>query len=169
MFYEHNQVANLFLQIFIVFPPLIVTISLATKFKLISSVSKAEKNEEIIKLWNRLGKFRLAVIAVYVIVLFCLISSVNVVYNDKIVTKSVFNLKGTEYSYEQVEEIKCGFGDSSFSVLNYKEKGSFYYQIKLNGKFITFYQPTVNADNEVLANAIEQSFLESTIVKSCCK
>lgn len=149
LFYEHTPVATLFLEILTIFPPLILTVFLATKFKLISSMKKAEKNEEIIYLWNRLGVFKYVVIAIYFVILFCVISSVNVVFEDKIVTKSVFNLKGAEYRYEQVEEINCGFGNSNFTFLHYNEKGSFYYQVKLNGKTLTFSQPTVNQNNEL--------------------
>ena len=157
LFYEYTPIATFSLEILTIFPPLIITIFVATKFKLISSMKKAEKNEEIIYFWNRLGNFRYLVIAIYFIVLFCMISSVNVVFEDKIVTKSVFNLKGTEYRYEQVEEINCGFGNSNFTFLHYNEKGSFYYQVKLNGKTLTFSKQTVNSNNKLLN---ENSYLE---------
>lgn len=156
-FYEYDQVAYQFLGLLVIFPPLIVTIFLATKLKLVSSMRKAEKNEEIIYFWNRLGAWKFLVGFIYFVILFITISSVNVVYSDKIVTKSFLNLKGTEYHFSEVEEINCGFGKSNFSFLDYKQKGSFYYQVKLDGKTITFCQPTPNTEDNLFG---EDTYLE---------
>ena len=151
-FYEYDQFAYQMLAVLVLFPPLIIAVSIATKFRLISSVRKLEKNEELIYFWNRLGKWKILVCIVYFIIFLSTICSVNVVYSDKIVTKSLFNIKGTEYLYDDVEVINCGFGNSNFSFYEYKQKGNFYYQVVIDGKTITFSQPTPNTENNLFGD-----------------
>ena len=55
---------------------------------------------------------------------------------------------GVEYEYTDVDSIKTGFGDKNLSFAEYKRKGSFYYQIEINGQTITFHAPSPNGDIE---------------------
>ena len=64
---------------------------------------------------------------------------------------------GTTYEYSQIEEINTGFGNENFAIAEYKKKGNFFYQIKLDGKTITFHCPSVN---EEIERYQEDSYLE---------
>ena len=64
---------------------------------------------------------------------------------------------GTEYRYSEVEHIETGFGSRALAFCEYKEKGSFYYIITLDGKENVFHAPTVNGDIERYQ---EDSYLE---------
>ncbi|MBQ4282933.1 MAG: hypothetical protein IJB96_03285 [Lachnospira sp.] len=76
---------------------------------------------------------------------------------DSIVYYSPLHPLGITYKYIDIEEIKTGFGDKIFSLMEYERKGSFYYQIKVDGKTITIHVPSPNDD---VQRYMEDSYLE---------
>ena len=64
---------------------------------------------------------------------------------------------GVEYKYSDADSIRTGFGDKNISLAEYKRKGSFYYQIEINGQTVTFHAPTVN---EQIERYEEHTYLE---------
>ena len=89
-------------------------------------------------IWNRLGKWKWAVIVGVVLALYCCATSFTVVTENAIICHSPIHPMGVEYSYSEVEQITTGVGQEVFTFEAHNRKGEFYYQIKLGGKTITF-------------------------------
>lgn len=56
-----------------------------------------------------------------------------------------------------MKSIKTGFGNKNMSIAEYKKKGSFFYQVEINGKTITFHAPSTN---EQIKRYEEHTYLE---------
>lgn len=110
------------------------------------SVEEMEDVNDILFIWNLLKKWRPIVILAWLIALYCCVTSFTAVTADKIICYSPLHPTGVQYEYSDVESIKTGFGNKNFSIADYKKKGSFFYQIEVNGKTITFHVPCVNED-----------------------
>lgn len=110
------------------------------------SVEEMEDVNDILLIWNLLKKWRPLVIIVWLIALYCCITNFTAVTADKIICYSPLHPVGVAYEYTDVESIKTGFGSKYFSIADYKKKGSFYYQIEISGKTITFHTPGANED-----------------------
>ena len=86
----------------------------------------------------------------------CLMNTVYVT-EDSIIVYSPFNIKGTVYSYEDVEKVETGFGDGGIAVFDYQKKGSFYYKVKVDGKTLLF---TGGQTSEDIKRYADDTYLE---------
>ncbi|MBO5851140.1 MAG: hypothetical protein J6R29_02270 [Clostridia bacterium] len=156
LFYEHSEIAYFLIVVVAIIPPVVLINFVLLKLKLLTR-RKLEQNNELVYLWNRLGKFKILLILAYIILLYCAITSVNVVYEDKIVLKTFYNPVGKTYSYLDVTEIETGFGTSNFSCSQKNEKGTFYYTIKFGNKKVDF---TSTTPNSAIERYQTESYLE---------
>lgn len=85
------------------------------------------------------------------------VCDVTYVTEDKIKDFSIFNLFGTEYSYEDVESIEANFGTKTFTILEHKKKGQFSYTVHIEDKEYIF---SVSSINEEIGRYVEHSYLE---------
>ncbi|MBQ4529314.1 MAG: MerR family transcriptional regulator [Lachnospiraceae bacterium] len=156
LFYEHQPIASIVMIWLIMIPVILVCLLLCGKiFK--RTREDLEGINDIVCIWNHLGKWRLAVIFLWLVGLYCCVTSVTFVTEDSIIYRSPMNPAGTTYGYSDVEKITTGFGDKTFAIAEYKKKGNFFYQIVLDGKKITFHVPSVN---EEIERYQEDSYLE---------
>lgn len=102
-------------------------------------------------------KYKAFVIVVLLAGIIISICDVTFVTKDRIKDFSIFNLSGTEYSYEDVESIKANFGTKTFAILEHKKKGQFSYTVNIGDKEYIFSVPTVNEEIDRYA---EHSYLE---------
>ena len=147
LFYEHAQVTGEILLALFFLPAIFLSVFVMQKLKL-ASKRQLEKNEEAIWLWNRLGLFKIPVIVIWVVAVYFCFTNINIVTENEIIVKTAFNPTGTAYEYSQVDEIETGFGASFIACAEYKQEGSFYYKIVIDGKEVVFHQPSVNEDIE---------------------
>lgn len=155
LFYEHNAVASVVLIWVVLIPVILVCVLLVAKFRR-KAMEQMEDMNDILYIWNHLGKLRPAAILLWVIVLYCCITSVTYVRENDIVYHSPIHPMGIVYDYSQIEKINTGFGNKNFAIVEYKKKGNFYYRITVDGKKITFHGPYVNEEIE----RYEDSYLE---------
>ena len=151
MFYELDGVAGIAL-IWLIAVPVILLISWILLKISKRTVKEMEDVNDILYFWNRLGKWRSIAVVVWVIALYCCITSVTFVTKNSIVYYSPLHPTGVEYDYSDVDEIVTGFGDKVLTLKEYKKKGNFYYQIKVGGRKIVFHTPSINDDIERYAN-----------------
>lgn len=155
LFYEMNAIATIGVIWLVVPPVVLVCCLLATKiFKM--NLKDIGNLNDIVYVWNRIGKWRFIAITIWIISLYCCVVSVTYVTEDTLVYHSPLHPSGITYEYSDIEEITTGFGDKIFSIFEYEKKGNFFYQIRLDGKTITFSVPSVNEDIE----RYEDSYLE---------
>jgi hypothetical protein len=130
---------------FIIVPILLVILLIHSK--LVKKTQKEMDNtSDLLFLWNAVRRFRLVIIVVWLVGIYCCISNVNFVTEDSIICHTPFQPMGVEYKYTDVEKITTGFGKSDFAFVEYKKKGNFYYQLELDGRTLMFHQPSVNSD-----------------------
>ncbi len=86
----------------------------------------------------------------------CLMNTVFVT-EDSIIVHSPFNVKGTTYSYYDVEKVETGFGDGGFALFDYQKKGTFYYKVKIDGKTLLF---TGGQTSEDIQRYTDDTYLE---------
>lgn len=156
LFYEHHPIVGKFL-VWLVMIPVILLILLITAMLTKKSRKEMEQRSDLLFLWNVLGKFKWVAILVWLIAVYGCITSVTFVTKDTVVYHSPMKPLGIVYNYSDIEKINTGFGDSSFAFLEYKKKGSFYYQLEVDGKTIVFHQPTTN---EEIERYTEDTYLE---------
>lgn len=156
LFTEHGQVTGIILIWLIMIPVILICTLVITKIKKIS-VEEFEKDNDILYIWNHMGKWKFTVIAVWILAMYCCMTNFTVVTEDKIICHSPLDPAGIEYKYSDVESINTGFGDKYLSIAEYKRKGNFFYQIQLDGKIITFHVPDVNYD---IDRYVEHTYLE---------
>lgn len=150
LFFEPNPVAGMGLVWLVV---ILVSIFSAMAIEKILKPSE----QSVLNMWKCFGIWRLIVIVVWLMAAYCCVTSFNVVTSDKIICHSPLKPKGIAYSYSDVKSIKTGFGNRNFSLLNYKKKGSFYYQIEVGEKIVTFQGGSVN---EEIKRYEEHTYLE---------
>lgn len=156
LFFEHQPVASVVMIWLIMIPVMLACLLILTKlFK--KNTEQLQNMNDIVFIWNHLGKWRAVAILLWVIGLYCCITSVNFVTEDTIICHSPFQPAGIIYQYSDIEQITTGFGNKSFAIAEYKKKGNFYYRITLDGKKITFHVPSVN---ENIERYQEESYLE---------
>lgn len=156
LFFEYQPVASVVMIWLIMIPTILACLLILTKlFK--KNTEQLENMNDIVFIWNHLGKGRAVAIIIWVIGLYCCITSVNFVTEDTIICHSPIHPAGIIYQYSDIEQITTGFGNKSFAIAEYKKKGNFYYQITLDGKKITFHVPSVN---ENIGHYQEDSYLE---------
>ena len=153
LFYEHSQLVSSIFPVIIVVPILIIFELIIEKI----APNKFLAKNETIELWKRIGKWKIAIIVAWIVALYCCFTSYTCVTATEIITHSPINPLGTHYNYSDVQSIKTGFGSKSFAILDYKEKGNFFYEITLDNREIVFYVPSPNGDIE---RYYEHSYLE---------
>lgn len=156
LFYEHGQFSGAIMIIWLMLPVILLSSFLIAKLK-IATLKHIEEVEELVFFWNRLGKFRIAAVVVWVIGLYCCFANVTYVTDSEIIRHTPLNPAGTHYEYSDVEKIETGFGNKKIAFLEYKKRGSFYYKITLDSKDIIFHTPSVNGEIERYE---EDSYLE---------
>ena len=139
LFFEPGPVAGVVIIWLIVMLVALVSVSIVSKFS-------KQSEHDILFLWNALGKGRSIAVVVWLLAMYCCVTSFNVVTSDKIICHSPFNPGGIEYAYSDIKSIKTGFGNRNFALVEYKKKGNFYYQIEVGGKIVTFQGGSVNED-----------------------
>ncbi|MDE6292908.1 MAG: hypothetical protein K2L98_04425, partial [Bacilli bacterium] len=115
------------------------------KFK----INKSEDIEIYVELWE---KCKYILIVLFIVILYCFITSVTFVTKDKIIIHDPLHPIGITYNYSDVTKIETGFGRKNFSFIDYKRKGQFYYRIYIGDKEITFSVPSTNAKIERYEN-----------------
>lgn len=156
LFYEYHPVAEVVMIWLIMIPVILICLLLTAKITG-KDKKQMEKMNDIIYIWNHLGKCRGFVIALWMVGIYCCVTNVNFVTEDSIICCTPTNPKGVVYEYSEIESISTGFGDKNFAIAEYKRKGNFFYQITLDGRIITFHVPNVNEDIERYQ---EDSYLE---------
>ena len=143
LFYELHPVTMKIL-IGLVLVPILLAI-LLLQSKMVGKTKKEMDNtSDLLFIWNALKPFRPVVIAIWFVAIYCCITSVNVVTEDKIICHTPFEPMGVEYRYEDVEKITSGFGKDDFAFVEYKKKGNFFYQLEMDGRTVWFHQPSTN-------------------------
>jgi len=156
MFYEFHAIAGIALIWLTMVPIILLIMWLLLKLGM-RTVKEMEEMNDILYFWNRLGKWRSVAVIAWVIAMYCCITSVTFVTKNSIVYYSPLHPMGVEYDYSDVDEVVTGFGDKVLTLKEYKKKGNFFYQIKVDGKKIVFHVPSVNGDIERYVN---DSYLE---------
>lgn len=156
LFYEYGPIAGFVMILLVVIPVILLCLLLVAKIQR-KSLEEMEKMNDILYIWNHLGKWRPAIMVLWIVALYICLTSVTYVTQDEIIHYSPVHPLGTTYEYSQIEEINTGFGNENFAIAEYKKKGNFFYQIKLDGKTITFHCPSVN---EEIERYQEDSYLE---------
>ncbi len=156
LFFEHGPITGMALVLLVILPIILFCVSMVAKLRK-KPVEEMEDVNDLLFIWNHLGKGRAAVIVAWLLALYCCAFNLTAVTQDKIIRYSPWQPMGVEYNYSDVDSIKTGFGDKNFSLVEYKRKGSFYYQIEINGQTVTFHTPTVN---EKIERYEEHTYLE---------
>ena len=86
----------------------------------------------------------------------CLMNTVFVT-EDSIIVHSPINIKGTVYSYNDVEKVVTGFGDGGIALFDYQKKGNFYYKVVIDKKTLLFTGPQVT---EEIQRYADNTYLE---------
>jgi hypothetical protein len=145
LFYEFHPVAGVLLLWMTLIPILLVI--LLVHSKLVGKTTKEMDNtSDILFIWNAASRFRLVLIAVWLVGIYCCITNVNFVTEDKIICHTPLEPMGVAYEYEDVEKIVSCFGKNNFAFVEYKKKGEFFYQLDLDGRTVWFHQPSPNPD-----------------------
>ena len=149
LFYEHTPLCSALIPVLVVIPVITCT-CLAISFTRERLLPTKKENDPIdpVSLMKRLGRWNIAVAAVWLIFTYVCFTSLTCVAPDKIVIFSPIAPDGKEYSYSQVEKIETGFGKKKLAILDHNKKGSFYYTITVGGKECVFHAPGANMDIE---------------------
>lgn len=143
LFMEQGPVTGVALIILIMIPAILFCILI---IRIISKRSARELEDvnDILFIWNHLGKWRPVVILAWLLSIYCCVTNFTAVTSDQIIYFSPTHPQGITYSYSDVTSIKAGFGDKHFAIADYKKKGSFFYQVQIKNKTITFHTPSTN-------------------------
>ena len=145
LFYENTPLCSSLLAPLLIIPSLIASYYIVYFLK--NKITSAKDNfYHIVWLGKKLGKWNIAIIAVWIIAIYISLTSLTYVTNDKIVVVSPLNLNGYEYNYSDIEKIETGFGDKKFSLVEYNKDGNFHYIVTVNGQKAVFHMPSVNSD-----------------------
>lgn len=105
-------------------------------------INATEDMDMYVWLWQ---KCKYVVIVLFIIIFYSFITSFTFVTNDKIIYRDYLHPFGISYKYSDVTKIETGFGNKSFSFIDYNQKGNFYYRIYIGDKKITFFTPSINS------------------------
>lgn len=116
----------------IIFPVviLLMELAMAVNYRL-TGAGYAESANSFVRF---IGKHRLPVAILCVILLYVGFTGINVVSEDSVTMRSAINPAGRTYELELVSSVDTGFTKS----------GDFYYNINVDGKTLKFGTPTVN-------------------------
>ena len=128
MFYEIAPYADKL----IIFPVviLLMELAMAVNYRL-TGAGYAESANSFVRF---IGKHRLPVAIICVILLYVGFTGINVVSEDGVTMRSAINPAGRTYELELVSSVDTGF----------TKRGDFYYNINVDGKTLKFRTPTVN-------------------------
>lgn len=143
LFFEHGPITIKALIALLMIPVLLFCTLAILKF-VKKPTKDFEEVSDLLFIWNHLGKWRAIIIILWLISLYCCVFNFTAVTEDKIICYTPWQPQGVAYEYSDVDSIKTGFGDKSIALAEYKRKGSFYYQIEVDGRTITFHQPGAN-------------------------
>ncbi|MGG7059032.1 hypothetical protein ACQPUY_14480 [Clostridium nigeriense] len=114
--------------------------------------SRKEKLDSINKGLFQWVKFDILII---IPLIYIILTSVAVVTEDGIYDYSFYNLKGSKYSFSDVEYVDTGFVDSG------RNKGEFFYNIQFkNGKTIKLAHPSMTQPSEKYDNDTWQEYVD---------
>lgn len=156
LFYQYQPTAETIMVWLIIIPVILLCVLLVAKLRK-KRPEQMEDMNDILYIWNHIGKWRPVAIALWGVGMYCCITSVTYVTEESIIYHSPIHPEGIVYEYSDVEEIVTGFGNKIFSIAEYKKKGNFFYQIRLDGRKITFHVPNTN---EKIERYTEDSYLE---------
>lgn len=150
LFFENTPICSNMVAVIVAAPMtgLVCAVISLIKMKLVKVKEDEEKTPDWLDALRKLGKWNILIAAIWIFIGYCCYTSFTYVTPDKIVKVSPFNLAGEEYSYTDVERIETGFGQKKFSLVEYEDKGNFYYKIYLDGKMTVFSVPSTNSDIE---------------------
>lgn len=145
LFGEMNQTAQ-FVLMLLIFAIVLLGIGwIMRKCK----IQRTESLEEWLDLWDAFGKWKWVLVVIWVLVFYCCATSATYVTEDTIIAHSPIYPAGVKYAYEDISQIKTGFGGKIFGIKEYTKKGSFFYILTMkDGRRIVFSQPGTNEDIE---------------------
>ena len=143
LLYENSPFVSMILAPLLVIPSVFISYYIVYFFK--KKMNSENDFLHIIWFSKKLGKWKIAIAAVWLIALHVCTTSLTYVTNDRIVVLTPLNLKGRAYSYSKVEKIETGFGNQKFSFFEYEKEGNFYYKIYLDGQETVFHTSSVNS------------------------
>lgn len=150
LFYEIALIPTRLMIYSVVFLIFIIFSFILKKLKM----NKTQNLDEYLWLWK---KFKYLLISVFIIIIYCFITSVTYVTEDKIIYKDPLHPLGITYKYGDITKIETGFGNKNFSILEYNRKGEFYYRIYFEKNKVTFSVPSVNP---IIEKYVNDSYLE---------
>lgn len=156
LFFEQGPVTGKVWVILLLIPVLLFCTLAVFKFAE-KTTEDFEDVSDLLFIWNHLKKWRVLIIALWLISFYCCAFNFTAVTEDNIICYKPWYPMGVVYEYTDVDSINAGFGDASLSFVEYKRKGSFYYKIEINGHAIIFNQPTTN---DKIERYMEHTYLE---------
>ncbi len=156
LFYRYPQWASYGMAWIVLGGLVVVTLLLLAK-----TAEKRGKKHDVadawLWLWRRIGKWKIAVVALVFVAFYCCATSLTVVTEDSIICHSPMYPRGVKYSYSDVEQITTGVGQKKLTFEEHNRKGKFFYQIRLDGKTITFL--TDCSSNDAIERYNEHTYL----------
>lgn len=124
--------------------------------------SKLRKHkEETVKVdlfgWATFCKYWYVFVLLWVMACYISLTSVTYVTQDQIIVCSPWCPGGTNYRYQDVTEVTAKFGQKRISFHEYERRGTFSYQIMIDGRKVIFMQPSVNG---AITRYEEDTYLE---------
>ena len=121
LFMEQGPVTGVILIWLIMIPAILFCILI---IRIISKQSTRELEDvnDILLIWNHLGKWRPVVILAWLIAMYCCVTNFTAVTSDQIICYSPTHPQGIAYNYSDVTSVKAGFGDKHFAIADYKKR-----------------------------------------------
>jgi len=141
-------------------------------FYLVIFKKAIKENDEFVEITAFVKRHKKNSIAVFlgilVLIGYYMITNLNVISSDKIVTHSFFHPQGREYSYSDISAIHTGAFNRTIPFI--RSKGEFYYIVELdNGKKINLATVGGIKDNEdswLTIMELDQVFVELDVTKN---
>ena len=147
LFYEHTPLFSLLLAPLLVVPSFFSAYGIIYYFK--KKITAVDDDFfHIIWFVKSLGKWKIVIMLVWLIITYAGFTSFTYVTEDKIILIKPWDLQGQEYTYSDVESSETGFGTKKRAFVDYKEEGNFYYKITVGGQEVVFHHPSVNLNFE---------------------
>ena len=117
-------------------------------------INRTEDLDDYLWLWDKL---KYILISISLVILYCFMTTISYVTEDKIIYRDPLHPFGIEYKYSDITKIETGFGRKNFAINEFNRKGVFYYRIYIGNKKITF---TGGLTNESIDRYQEDTYLE---------
>lgn len=152
LFYQLEPWAEKLL-IYLIMIPLMFFVAIFGK------IDREKKTSEKIQVlgWETFRKYWYIFILVWLLIMYFTLTRVTFFTKDKIIIYTPLCPKGESYDYEDVAKVNTGFGQKTFSFLDYNRRGTFYYTILVDGRQIVLCQPSVNGQ---ITRYEEDTYLE---------